>query len=254
MERITSRSNPLITHIRKLNASRSYRRETGQFCCEGPKLLEEALHWGAQVETVLTGGLALPETIPPHTRLVAVPDGLLRAAAATESPQGVVFLCKIPPLTLPDKLTGRRYLVLDGLQDPGNVGTVWRTADAFGADGLFLIHHCADPYAPKTIRATMGAAFRLPIWETGLDPLKRLLSEASIPLCATVPRADAADVRGQSLNPAAVIIGSEGSGISSEALSLSERKFMIPMADRCESLNAAVAASVMLWEMFRESC
>ncbi len=252
MERITSRSNPLIAHIRKLNASRAYRREAGEFCCEGPKLLEEALHWGAQVNTILTSErMALSGQLPAHIRHVTLPDDLLCCAAATESPQGVVFLCKFPPLPPPEKLTGRRYLVLDGLQDPGNVGTIWRTADAFGADGLFLIHHCADPYSPKTVRATMGAVFRLPVWETELDELRRLLSEASVPLCAAALHADAVDVRRQSLTPAAVIIGSEGGGVSPEALSASERILRIPMTERCESLNAAAAACVVLWEMFR---
>jgi len=252
MDYITSRTNSLMTHIRKLNTNRAYRYETGEYSCEGPKLLKEALRWGVQVITVVTTeGTALTETLPACTRQVTVPDDLLRAVAATESPQGVLFLCKIPSLTPPEKLEGKRYLVLDGLQDPGNVGTIWRTAGAFGVDGLFLIHNCADPYAPKTVRATMGAAFRLPVWQTQLTQLQALLDEASIPLCATALRADAVDVRGQSLTPAAVVIGSEGSGVSPEVLLMSKRIFKIPMTDRCESLNAAVAATVMLWEMFR---
>lgn len=252
MEYITSRSNQLVTHIRKLNSSRAYRRHTGQFFCEGVKMLEEALRWGARVETVLTNGeTALPETIEAHTRLVGVPKDLLCALAATEHPQDLLFLCRLPPLTLPERLTGVRYLVLDGLQDPGNLGTIWRTADAFGADGLFLIHHCADPYAPKTVRATMGAVFRLPVWEAELHEIKGLLDEASIPLCATALRGDALDIRDRSLSPAAVIIGSEGRGVSDEALSLSERMFRIPMTGKCESLNAGVAASIILWEMYR---
>lgn len=252
MEHITSRSNPLLTHIRKLGAGRAYRRETGQFCCEGPKLLEEALRWGARVDTVLTAdGTPLPVQLPASVRHVSLPEDLLRAVSDTRSPQGVVFLCSIPPLQPPDKLKGSRYLVLDGLQDPGNVGAIWRTADAFGADGLFLIHHCADPYSPKTVRATMGAAFRLPVWETGLDALGGLLAEASIPLYATALHTDAIDVRTQALAPAAVLIGSEGGGVSAEALSMSGKILKIPMTERCESLNAAAAACVVLWEMFR---
>lgn len=252
MEHITSRANPLVTHMRKLNTSRAYRRQTGEFPCEGPKLLGEALRWGGQLKTVVTDGtVGLPEGIPDGVRKVTVPGDLLRAMAETESPQGVVFVCGLPDLAPPEKLTGRRYLVLDGLQDPGNVGTIWRTADAFGADGIFLIHHCADPYAPKTVRATMGAVFRLPVWETELERLKFLLDKASIPLCATALREDTVDVRGQTLTPAAVVIGSEGRGVSDETLSLSERAIKIPMTDKCESLNAAVAASIVLWEMFR---
>lgn len=254
MEHVTSRANPLIGHIRKLNASRAYRRETGEYCCEGPKLLDEALRWGARVTAVITDGRApLPSGLPAHARQVTVPADLLRAAAATESPQGVLFLCAMPSLAPPDVLTGAHYLVLDGLQDPGNVGTVWRTADAFGADGLFLLRRCADPFSPKTVRATMGAVFRLPVWETDLPGLKRLLDLASIPLCAAALHQDAEDVRTAPLTPAAVLIGSEGRGVSPEALTCSDRLLKIPMRDRCESLNAAVAASVVLWEMMRRS-
>ena len=84
-----------------------------------------------------------------------------------EYPQGALFLVRLPETELPERLEGRRYLVLDGVQDPGNVGTIWRTADALGADGLLLVNSCADPYGPKTVRASMGACFRLPVWETG---------------------------------------------------------------------------------------
>lgn len=141
--------------------------------------------------------------------------------------------------------------MLDGLQDPGNVGTVWRTADAFGAAGLFLIDGCADPFSPKTIRSTMGACFRLPVWETGWERLKPLLDAAGIPLYATALRSDTEDVRGAALGRAAVIIGSEGRGVSRQALEMCEKTLKIPMRERCESLNAAAAAAVVLWEGWR---
>ena len=182
VERITSRSNPLVTRLRKLNSKRSARREEGVFCGEGPKLLAEALKWGAELETVICAeGVSLPD-LPPKTRVVEVPESLLSAVADTESPQGVVFVCKGSGLGLPEKLEGKRYLVLDGVQDPGNVGTIWRTADAFGADGLILCSGCADPYSPKTVRSTMGAIFRLPVYEASLEETAAKLDEAGIPL------------------------------------------------------------------------
>ena len=152
---------------------------------------------------------------------------------------------------MPDRLEGRRWLVLDGVQDPGNVGTVWRTADAFGADGLILCNGCADPWSPKTVRATMGAVFRLPLYEGTLKNAAERLSAASVPLYAAALREDTQDVRDVPLSTAAVIIGSEGRGVSDEALSLCQKTVKIPMRARCESLNAAVAASVVLWEMAR---
>lgn len=250
MELITSRSNPLAGHIRKLNASRAYRREQGEFVCDGPKLLAEALKWGAEVSTVVYA-VGEEHAAVPGAREVEVPAELLKSISSTETPQGVLFLCKLPAPSLPDKLSGGRYLVLDGVQDPGNVGTIWRTADAFGAEGLVLLPGCADPFSPKTVRATMGACFRLPVWEAERGDLARALEGAELPLYATALREDTVDVRAADLSRCAVVIGSEGRGVSDETLNLCQKTLKIPMEGRCESLNAAVAAAVVLWEMAR---
>ena len=250
-EIISSRSNPLVSRLRKLNAHRAVRREEGGFVGEGPKLLGEAVRWQVPLETVIYAtGTQLP-ALPDSVRMVEVPDSLLQAVAQTQTPQGVVFIGQTPPMELPKKLTGSRYLILDGVQDPGNVGTIWRTADAFGADGLILCQGCADPWGPKTVRATMGAAFRLPVWETTLEEAAARLREADIPLYATALREDTRDVRELPLGRSGVIIGSEGQGVSQLALELCRQTVKIPMLERCESLNAAVAASVVLWEMAR---
>ena len=251
MERITSRKNELVAHIRKLSGSRSARRAAGEFVCDGPKLLAEALKWGAAVTTVVAEeGTSLPE-LPSAVRRVEVPADLLRSLSTTETPQGVLILCRTPDLALPERLTGGRYMVLDGVQDPGNLGTVWRTADAFGADGLVLVHSCADPWSPKTVRATMGACFRLPVWEADLHTLQARRDEGGVPLYATALREDTEDLRAQDLRRCAVVIGSEGRGVSEETLALCGKTLKIPMRTRCESLNAAVAAAVVLWEMAR---
>ena len=250
MERITSRTNPLCTYIRKLNTSNSYRREQGVMVGEGPKLLEEALKAGAEVTLVVTAeGVSV--SCPPEIRRVEVPADLLSGLCDTKTPQGVLFLCKTPETALPE-LTGGRYLVLDGVQDPGNVGTVWRTADAFGADGLILLGGCADPFSPKVVRSTMGAVFRLPVYQTHPEELNRACKEAELPLYATALREDAEELGRADLKRCAVVIGSEGRGISDAMLERCERTLKIPMRQRCESLNAAVAASVILWEGWRE--
>ena len=252
MERITSRQNALCMRIRRLSRARAARREAGEFLIEGPKLLGEAVRWGAEIRTVLATPKGLEGLPPlPGVRLAEVPEDLLKSLSDTESPQGVLALCALPPTAPPEHLPAGRWLVLDGVQDPGNVGTIWRTADAFGAAGLMLVNHCADPFSPKTVRATMGACFRLPVWETQLDALKPLLDAAGVPLYATALREDTRDVRSADLSAAAVIIGSEGRGVSKQALELCKQTLKIPMTDRCESLNAAVAAGVVLWEMFR---
>ena len=167
MEKITSRQNPLCTHLRKLASSASYRRQRGEFLCDSPKLLREALLWGAEIRTIVaTEGVELPE-LPLGVRQVEVPADVMKSLSPMETPQGTLFVCAMRPAALPETLTGRRYVVLDTLQDPGNVGTILRTADAFHADGMFLVNGCADLYNPKTLRATMGAVFRCPVWTCG---------------------------------------------------------------------------------------
>ena len=252
MEWITSRKNPLLMQVRKLAAGGGKsRREAGAYLGDGLKLLEEAQRWKAPLTTVVrTQGIELPP-LPDEVRQVCVPDDVMESISPMRTPQGALFLARLPDLTAPKRLEGSRYLVLDGVQDPGNVGTIWRTADALGADGLLLVNGCADPYHPKTVRASMGACFRMPVWETTPEELNTRLKQAQLPLCATALREDTVDVRQADLSRAAVIIGSEGHGVSEELLALSEQTIKIPMRARCESLNAGVAAAVVLWEMAR---
>ena len=131
------------------------------------------------------------------------------------------------------------------------MGTIWRTADALGADGLLLTDGCADPWNHKTVRATMGACFRLPVHEVKRQDLPALLKRSDLPLYATALREDTLDLRDADLSRCAVVIGSEGRGVSEEILAMSEKTLKIPMRERCESLNAASAATVVLWEMAR---
>ena len=251
MEQITSRKNPLITHIRKLITDRAYRRECGEYPGDGVKLLAEAVRWGAPLTCVVhTAGTELP-VLPQGVRVVQVPVDVMESISPMKAPQGALFLCRVPEQTEPEKPIGPRCLVLDGVQDPGNVGTIWRTADALGADGLILTGECADPWNWKTVRATMGACFRLPVYEVKRQDLPALLERSGLPLYATALREDTLDLRDVDLSRCAVVIGSEGRGVSEEILSISEKTLKIPMRDRCESLNAAAAATVVLWEMAR---
>ena len=251
MEQITSRTNPLITRFRKLASDRKLRRKEGVMICEGPKLLSEALAWGFVPETALVTG-DFDGSLPEATRTVQVPADLLRSVAPTQTPQKVLFLVPLPSASLPETLEGRRYLVLDGLQDPGNVGTLWRTADAFGADGLILLPGCADPWSPKTVRATMGACFRLPLWEADLEEALTLFARSGLPLYATALRDDTMDLRELAPDRAAVAIGSEGRGVSRALLEACSATVKIPMTEHCESLNAAAAGAVVLWELARK--
>ena len=251
MERITSRTNSLCTHIRKLASSRAYRQKSGEFLCDSPKLLTEALLWGGALKTVVcTEGTVLPP-LPAAVRTVEVPEDVMRSISPAETPQGVLSVCVLPDQTLPERLEGKRYVVLDGVQDPGNVGTILRTADAFGADGVFLINGCADLYNPKTVRSTMGAVFRCPVWSCTAVELRKLLSASNLPLYGAALRSDTLDARAVDYSRCAIAIGSEGKGLCEEMLSLCDQTILIPMRDHCESLNAAIAASVLLWEAYR---
>ena len=249
-EPITSRANPLCVHFRKLASSRSYRRETGEFLCDSPKLLREALLWGAELRAVLyTRGADLPDT--GGVRTVEVSESVMSSVSPMETPQGVVFSCKLRESPLPEALPPGRYLALDGVQDPGNAGTILRTADAFDCGGVFLLPGCADLYSPKTLRAAMGVQFRRALYPCTLEALTGLLAAASVPLYAAALGEDALDVREADLSNACVVVGSEGRGVSEGVLAACGRTLKIPMSRRCESLNAAAAAAVLLWEGYR---
>lgn len=257
METITSKSNPLCVHLRKLASSRSYREETGEFLCDSPKLLQEAALWGASITALLyTRGAALPPRLEGRVpRMAEVSESVMRSVSPMETPQGAVFSCRSPGCALPERLGpdagGRlRFLVLDGVQDPGNVGTILRTADAFGAR-VIVLPGCADLHNPKTLRAGMGVHFRTAIYRCTLEELTALLKEADLPLYGAALREDTADVRAVDLRRCAMAVGSEGRGLSAAVLAACDKTVRIPMDPRCESLNAASAASVLLWEAAR---
>lgn len=253
VDTITSKTNPLCTHFRKLASSRAYREETGEFLCDSPKLLREARQWGAEVRAVLyTEGVELPwDSAGPSFRAARVSEGVMRSVSPMETPQGVVFSCASAVYGPPEELRpDGRYLVLDGVQDPGNVGTILRTADAFETT-VILLPGCADVNNPKTVRAGMGVHFRSAIYRCTLTELTALLKEAGLPLYGAALREDTADVRDVDLSCCAMAVGSEGRGLSAEVLAACGRTVRIPMSPRCESLNAASAASVLLWEAAR---
>ena len=249
MEHITSRHNPLMGHIRRLAGSAAYRWETGEFLCDSPKLLQEALLWQAEITAVVTIS-PLPQ-LPEHIRQVQVPEDVMASISPVKTPQGVLFTCRLPQAPLPRSLTGRRYVLLDGVQDPGNVGTILRTLDAFDADGLLLTGGCADPYGWKAVRSSMGAVFRRPIYSGTPEELAALLHRSGLPRYGAALREDTVDARQADYTRCTLAIGSEGRGLSREVLDLCGQTIRIPMSDRCESLNAAIAAAVLLWESWR---
>ena len=249
MDRITSRKNAFIMQLRALASDAEARREQGAFVCDGLKLLGEAVENGAEILSVLwKEGGALSEIDCP-VQAVA-PAELFDHASPMKNSPGPLFTVRIPVDPKDGKI--ENTIILENVQDPGNVGTVLRTASAFSIGAVVLTGDCADLYGPKTVRATMGAIFRQRVLRLDRSELPAWLEEHGLPLYGAALSKDAQDLRGLDLTHAAVAVGSEGQGLSPELLALCRGEVIIPMDARSESLNAAVAASVLMWEMARE--
>ncbi|MBR2366387.1 MAG: RNA methyltransferase [Oscillospiraceae bacterium] len=248
IETVTSRHNPLLVHVRKLFSSRAYRQAKGEFAADGVKLLREAIRWEFPITAViLTEGVELPD-LADDVRVVRVPSDVMQSVSPMEAPQGALFTCRIPEQE-PLRIT-RGTLILDELQDPGNLGTILRTADAMQVP-VVLSEGCADLWNQKTVRATMGALFRTRTVRASREEIICEARSAGIPLIAAALTPRAEDIRSAPLD-GAVIIGNEGRGICETFLRAADREIIIPMNERCESLNAAVAASIILWELRRD--
>ena len=244
-ELITSRKNPLLQQVKKLLSSRKAREEAGLFVSDGVKLLQEAVRWWPGLETVILSE-GVEAEVPESVRVVTVPEDVMASISPMQTPQGALFLCRLPEKTPFAPKPG--MLLLDGIQDPGNLGTILRTADALQIP-VALLEGCADPYSHKVVRASMGAVFRMEIVQTTWTTVKDACGEAGIPIGVTALNEAARDLRQASLDTMAVVIGSEGQGVRQEILDAAEHSLIIPMNPNCESLNASVAAAIVMWQM-----
>ena len=246
-ERISSRKNPLLQQVKKLLSSRAERRKTGLFVADGTKLLEEAVkYWPGLQTVILTDGVEIQ--VPDHVRVVRVPEDVMASISPMEAPQGALFLGKLPEQQ--EFVPKKGMLILDGVQDPGNIGTILRTADAMDVP-VVLLEGCADPWSWKVIRSTMGAAFRTPVVQAGWEEVLTKCREAGIPIGVTALSDRAVDIRSAKLSDMALVIGSEGRGVRKEVLENADHELIIPMNPHCESLNAAIAAAIVMWEIKR---
>ena len=244
-EYITSRRNPLLQQVRKLISSRRERERTGLFVADGTKLLQEAVKYCTGLHTViLTEGVEA--RIPEGVRLVRVPEAVMASISPMESPQGALFLCRLPEKSELEAKPG--MLLLDGIQDPGNIGTILRTADALQIP-VVLLEGCADPYSHKVVRASMGAVFRTNVLQSTWAEVSGVCRDAGIPIAVTALSDRARDIRTADLTRMVVVIGSEGQGVRQQILDAADAQLIIPMNPRCESLNAAIAAAIVMWQM-----
>lgn len=256
---ITSNQNPKIRRVRELLAKRSERDASGSFVVEGVRLVEEAFASGWPVELVLFSGelsargqQALSRLSDSEVDSEEIASHLMDGLTDTETSQGILAVIRHNELPLP--ATTDFFVIADAIRDPGNLGTLIRTCAAAGVDALFLTPGSVDPYAPKVLRAGMGAQFRLPIhhadWEGISASLRNRPNPARI-LLSDVESGKTAwesDLRG----PLALVIGSEAEGVSSAARQAADDRIHIPMPGRSESLNAAVAAGILIFEVVRQ--
>ena len=244
-ERITSRKNPLLQQVKKLLSSRKAREEAGLFVSDGTKLLQEAVKYYNGLETVILSD-GVQAQVPEGVRIVRVPEDVMESISPMQSPQGALFICRLPEKQefTPEK----GMLLLDGIQDPGNLGTILRTADALQVN-VVLLEGCADPYSHKVVRSSMGAVLRKAVIQASWSQVRDACRKVEIPVAVTALSPRAKDLRQADLKGMAVVIGSEGQGVRQEILDSADAELIIPMDDHCESLNAAVAAAIVMWQM-----
>ncbi len=256
---ISSRSNAAVKELRRLfhEASPS---ETGDTAVEGMHLVEEAIRSGLRISTAFFAESArerahklLPQ-LPKQTQVLLLPDDVFSSAVPSESPQGVAAMVRVHQQSLADvlKSTPALLVVAAGLQDPGNLGTIARAGEAFGATGLILSEGTVSAWNWKSVRASTGSLFRLPVANAKLAAVIAELKARSIVVLASsshkgTPIADANLTR-----PIALIVGNEGAGVPKHVLAQSDEVVTIPHSDKVESLNAAIATSVLLYEARRQ--
>lgn len=254
--RLTSAANPVVKSVCALKHKR-YRRESGLFLIEGAKLAAEALDCGIVIRCALAherflseqSGLAdrLRES---GTALYEASESIVFRAADAVTPQGLVCAAELPEQALFNAKPGGRYLGLCGLSDPGNLGAILRSAEAFGTDGVLVGPGCADLYSPKTVRGSMGSLFRVPHYT--IDDMQQMvytLRKQDFTVYAAALGEPSVDVRKAYTAPGGYVtlIGNEGSGLPEPVIDACTAPLCIPMEGRVQSLNAAIAASILLF-------
>lgn len=237
----------MAVHMKKLGMDRGYRQNTGEFLCDGIKLFYEAAACDMEITCVFTSDREFFEN---NKNVYLASRDILAWVSPLKTPQTVLFSCKTPQTRFPEKCG--KIIVLENIQDPGNVGSIIRTASAFSIDGVILTGESADPYNPKTVRAAMGALFRQPVAIVPKTGLEGFISSRGLRLYGAALSEDAASPAEISFQNAAVAIGNEGSGLTDGLLALCTSKIKIPINPACESLNAGAAAAVIMWEMYKE--
>ena len=259
---ISSSQNPAVKAVKSLKNRRD-REEKGLYYVEGLRIVEEALKERADIAEIAvseefaadlrnTGILSQIEALKLKTYLL--PQKLFKEITDTETPQGILAIMRIRRHELKRDLDKNGlYLILDSIRDPGNLGTMIRTADAAGFSGVILSKGCVDPYNPKVLRSTMGSVFHMPVYQASdITETVKYLKENGISLYVTHLEGKASIFQANMGSGAAIVIGSEAEGVGEDLKSLADLLVRIPMPGRAESLNASVAAGIMMYEAVRQ--
>ena len=250
MKHIQSSANPLVKQWRKL-LTRKERDKTGQFLIEGIHLVEEALKNGADLEMLIIGERAYPPSFDfGSVPVVTVTEEIVQLLADTETSQGVFAVCR--QQTDSHIHAAKTFLLIDSVQDPGNLGTMIRTADAAGVDAVIVGTGSVDIYNPKVLRSAQGSHFHLPIVRGGLNEWFQKLGERNIPIFGTSLKGAVPYTEINKEESFALLVGNEGSGVSKELLDQTTKNLFIPIRGRSESLNVAVAAGILLYHLTME--
>lgn len=264
-EHISSAANKLIKEIASLK-QRKYRDKLGLFMAEGVRLVEECGNTNWPVSMCIYTDAAAKQTrtqdvierlSAANCRMISVSEEIYHKISDTDQPQGIMAIIKKRQYSIEQLLVANDkqplLVVLDGIQDPGNVGTIIRTADAAGCTGVIALKGSADIFAGKTVRATMGSLFHLPIIEDlSYTELIHNCKQAGINLLATCLQQSSEYYKADFISPAAIILGNEGQGIKPELIDAADSRLLIPLIGQAESLNVAVAAGIILYEAVRQ--
>ena len=250
MQTITSVKNPLIKSLKALSR-RQERESAGRILVEGEVMIREALKCGLMLKDVLCVERKADFAAGLSGEAILVPEEVMQAVCDTRTPQGVCASFQAPAPRKAEELPNP-VVALDGVQDPGNAGTIWRTADAAGFGGVLLGAGCADPMSPKVLRSAMGSAFRVPFARTESMPetLGQLRMAGYSILCSDLHGEDFYE-RSPVNSKFVLVIGSEALGISQATREQATHLVKLPMRGGAESLNAAVAAGIMMYELMR---
>ena len=260
LRRIEGRHNALVKELR-LAFSKGEHTADGYYAIEGFRILEEAIRSGVRFRAVFFSEAAaaraekLLSQLGAQVETLQLPDKLFESAVPTDAPQGVAALARWKEFSVEEVLAKSQagpLLAVAGVQDPGNLGTILRSAEAFGAGGVFLGEGTVSPFNPKVVRASAGSVFRLPLVRARLSETLGSMKEHGLRLVATASHKGTPLDHAKLSGPLAIFIGSEGAGLSRDLIKEMDEVVAIPQAPQVESLNAGVAASIVLYEVMRQ--